>query len=168
MQFYLVTDTLGPDATEGHFEGLGQLKLYTIEQPWNGNAPEHSCVPRGYDYQLIPYFSPKHQIWTWCLHNPQAGIYAFPSGVDSPYAAPAGVVSRSVCEIHPANWAFELEGCIAPGLARGRLDPKVQFPDDTRGMLPAVLSSVAAFKVLCEHLAPDGVSQATGHVLSVR
>jgi hypothetical protein len=80
---------------------------FTIEQPWNNNLQGHSCVPKG-TYELIPHNSPKHPN-TWALHNPSNNIYAEES------MAPVG--GRFDCLIHPANWAFQLEGCIAPGHA---------------------------------------------------
>lgn len=132
----------------------GNLTLQTIEQPWDDNRPDHSCVPDGI-YRLIPYFSPRHQQWTWCLHNPSLSVYATPD------LMAAGKTGRSCCEIHPANVAAQLEGCIAPGLARGQLTIP-PWP-----LANAVLSSREAFDQLVALLAPDGVRDADGHSLII-
>ncbi|MDE2101222.1 MAG: hypothetical protein KGL39_28510 [Patescibacteria group bacterium] len=132
----------------------GKLTLQTIEQPWDDNRPDHSCVPVGL-YQLFPYYSPKHQQWTWCLHNPALNIYATPDLI------PAGKTGRSCCEIHAANVAAQLEGCIAPGLARGQLAIP-PWP-----LANAVLSSREAFDQLVGCLAPNGVKDADSHSLII-
>ncbi|HEY2068249.1 MAG TPA: DUF5675 family protein [Rhizomicrobium sp.] len=80
----------------------------TCEQPWKNNAPGHSCIPAG-QYDLLPYNSPKHGE-TVVFHNPALGIYGTPDRI------PAGCKGRSLCEIHPANWPRQLEGCVAVGL----------------------------------------------------
>lgn len=84
----------------------GDLKLRTIELPWADNAPDKSCVPAG-QYLLVPYISPKHGR-VWRLHNPELNIYG--QGF-----APEG--GRSEIELHAANFARELLGCIAVGLS---------------------------------------------------
>lgn len=43
------------------------------------------------------------------FHNPELGIYGTPS------MGPAGKVARTLCEIHTANWPFQLRGCVAVG-----------------------------------------------------
>ncbi len=80
----------------------------TCEQPWNDNRPGHSCLPPG-DYQLRPYPSPAHGA-TVVFHNPALDIYATPD-----LAPPGDAKSRSLCEIHSANWPFQLKGCVAVG-----------------------------------------------------
>lgn len=109
----------------------GSLTLDTIEPPWiddpaggPGGAPSISCVPAG-TYQLVLHDSAKHPR-TWALVNHDLGIYADPTAS-----------MRDDCLIHPANYAYELEGCIAPGLSR--------LNDGTRWM---VTSSVSAFQKL--------------------
>lgn len=93
------TDT----STVGYID-LAGWTFYTIEQPWRDNEQGHSCVPVG-TYTLIPYVSPRHGA-TYCLHNPLLNIYG--TGT----IPPGG---RSYCEIHSANWASQLNGCIALG-----------------------------------------------------
>jgi hypothetical protein len=97
------------DATMGRLDVDEGKSLYTIEKPWANNTPDISCVPEA-DYQLKPYFSPRHQWWTFCLVNPSVGIYMLPSDI------PPGIIGRSTCEIDIANWAFQLNGCFACGL----------------------------------------------------
>lgn len=83
----------------------GDLKLRTIELPWDDNVPDKSCVPAG-QYLLVPYISPKHGR-VWRLHNPELNVYG--QGF-----VPEG--GRNEIEIHAANFARELLGCIAVGL----------------------------------------------------
>lgn len=72
---------------------------FTIERPWLNNQHGISCIPTGI-YQVEQYNSPtKGDVWQ--LLN---------------------VPNRSNIEIHPANFASQLEGCIAPGDAIGELE----------------------------------------------
>jgi hypothetical protein len=87
----------------------------TVEQPWNGNAPGHSCIPIG-DYRLLPYDSAAHGR-TVVFHNPALGIFGTPAMI------PPGLPGRSLCEIHSANWPFQLEGCVAVGERLADLPP---------------------------------------------
>lgn len=119
---------LATKAADGATTGVltaGTLTLYSIELPWNDNQAGASCVPAG-TYKLVPYFSPKHGA-TWCLENPELGVTADGAGG-----------TRSRCEIHSANWAEQLLGCIALGLdhqpmvnpATGRLEPAIERSKD--------------------------------------
>lgn len=94
------TDAL-VDCTRGLIKLDDGTTLYSLELPWKNNEKNVSCVPPGV-YQLIPYTSPKHDS-TWYLENTDLGVGG------------AGA-HRSFCEIHSANWASQLEGCIALGL----------------------------------------------------
>lgn len=156
-------DLLQKICTEGMLYVPGRTDpFYTMELPWNDNEPDNSCVPYA-SFGLIPYFSMKHSRWTWCLHNPTVGVWAFPldsapAGLEQ-YGKPPAVVGRTCCEIHPANQAWQLEGCIAPGMTRGPMDIG-------RGMLPSVGFSWAAFDQLCQILAPTGeIRDAVGHTI---
>lgn len=144
-------------ATSGSIEGL-QAPVYTVELPWNGNKDNDSCVPDGY-YELVPYFSPKHKRWTWCLHNPELGIYAF----DNMIPAEEKGRARAFIEIHPANYSWELLGCIGPGLGRGQaVNPHTGKTE------PCVWNSGAAFSLIVQALAPDGdIEHAEGHALII-
>ena len=102
----------GPDGTFGRMSLDGADFCATCEQPWNDNLEGHSCIPLG-DYQLLPYESPAHGP-TVVFHNPALGIYGTPAMI------PAGQAGRSLCEIHSANWPFQLRGCVAVG--RERID----------------------------------------------
>jgi len=102
----------------------------TCEQPWNNNISNHSCIPAG-DYELLPYQSPAHGP-TVVFHNPALGIYGTPQMI------PAGTHGRSLCEIHNANWPYQLRGCVAVGKTLTELPP--------HGM--GVTDSVATLKKL--------------------
>jgi hypothetical protein len=71
-------------------------------------------VPPG-EYRLVPHTG-DHQKDVWALVNTEFGIYHWP------WEVPRGkeAVSRATILIHPANWAAELRGCIAPGLHRAK------------------------------------------------
>ena len=158
MQLILTREVYAPDYTQGVFSGPFTAKIYSIEQPFADNKPGHSCVPDGL-YDLVPYYSPKHACWTFCLHNAALGIFALPDMIPE-YA----INGRSVCEIHSANFASQLEGCIAPGLAWGHMKDDASGKDEA-----AVLQSKAAISVLMKVLAPDGeIEHAHGHTLLIR
>ena len=106
-------------------ETLGRLtadfrRWDTIEKPWvpAPNLPcglkGHSCVPAG-TYRLERHSSDAHPN-VWALVNPQLGVYHWPW--DEPKQLQG--IARDCCLIHPANFASELEGCIAPGKSRGK------------------------------------------------
>lgn len=79
----------------------------TIERPWLGNHPDTSCIPEG-TYDFYRFQSPHNgDVWR----------------TDS-------VPDRTAIEIHSANFAHQLEGCIAVGNAIGEIDG-----------IPAILNS---------------------------
>lgn len=101
----------------------GPLACDAIEQPDNHDQPGHSCVPIG-TYQLVQHTSARlHEddgvtpLRTWALVNPSLGVTHSP---DDPIPGNCQYPHRSECLIHPANFARQLEGCIAPGAARTR------------------------------------------------
>lgn len=129
------------EATLGQIE-LGGWTFYTIELPWRSNEKGKSCVPAG-EYKLVPYNSPRHGA-TYCLHNPRLNVYG-------PGVIPAG--GRSYCEIHPANWASELNGCIALGMQN-----RPMYNPETKRTEPAVEESriaVAKFLGIIGTYQPD-------------
>jgi hypothetical protein len=136
--------TYGDMATTGVVTA-GSLTFFSIELPWRDNEAGESCVPEGM-YDLIPYFSPKHGS-TWCLQNPALGVTADGAGG-----------TRSRCEIHSANWAEQLLGCIALGL-----DDQPMFDPLTNRVEPAIERSKDAIADLCRLL---GVLS-TGHTLTI-
>jgi hypothetical protein len=81
---------------------------YTIERPWIpdplhvGGLAGRSCVPVGV-YELVLHDSEAHPE-TWALVNAVLGVTHY------------GPSARSAVLIHPANHAYELRGCIAPGM----------------------------------------------------
>lgn len=91
----------------GHFS-LGDFSCYALE-----NAPRQ--IPAG-RYKLSKYWSQLNQRNVLLLND---------------------VPGRSLIEVHPANFAKQLKGCIAPGLRRSA--------DGT-----AVLDSVRAFIEIVE------------------
>lgn len=54
----------------------------------------------------------------------------------------------SYIEIHPANWAHQLLGCIAPGLSRGT---------------NSVLESKKAFKLICDRIKKHDITHISIH-----
>jgi hypothetical protein len=132
VQIQIVRSAASSDAngTFGRMSLDGADFCATCEQPWNNNLEGHSCIPVG-DYQLLPYDSPAHGP-TVVFHNPALGIYGTPALI------PAGQAGRSLCEIHPANWPFQLRGCVAVGDALTDIAPN--------GM--GVTHSVATFQAL--------------------
>ncbi len=96
------------------------LVAQTLELEWLDNAPRVSCIPLG-TYTCTRRYSPKHKQEVF--------------GIDD-------VPGRSQIEIHSANLASQLLGCVAVGTERGELDGE-----------PAVLHSVTAFTALMTELA---------------
>jgi hypothetical protein len=70
------------------------VRLYTVERPWLGNAPSISCIPEGvYQLRPRPFFR---------------GGYDAIEIMDVP--------DRSHILIHIANWPWDVEGCVGPGI----------------------------------------------------
>lgn len=116
----LVRDTKTATETLGNLTA-GPVVADTIEQPDNHDTPGHSCIPVG-TYQLVEHVSARlHEddgttpLRTWALVNPALGVTHAPS---DPIPGGIGYPHRSECLIHPANYASQLEGCIAPGKSR--------------------------------------------------
>lgn len=97
---------------------LGFEIFQTIERPWisapigQGGAKGVSCVPKGL-YKLVLHDSEAHPR-TWALVNPELDVYHLPT--DAPLAQRQ--YARTAVLLHPANWPYELRGCIAPGMKR--------------------------------------------------
>lgn len=85
----------------------GGRVCFTCEQPWNENKNNTSCIPEG-DYELRAFNSPAHG-HTFVFHNPALDVYA------TPRLIPTGRPGRSLCEIHVANWPYQLRGCVGVG-----------------------------------------------------
>jgi hypothetical protein len=134
----------GPSRDDGTF-GTAELDDGTIfdslELPWRDNAPGKSCILQGsYTAQLVN--SPHFGFPVWQLQF---------------------VPGRSFIEIHPANWAgnvdkglyADLLGCIGLGHGVGVLQP----PEATYAPQLAILSSRAAFA--------EFMQKTTGNALTV-
>lgn len=77
--------------------------FYTVEKPWQNNAPEISCVPDG-EYTLTPHNSKKYGN-VLCLINEDKGVTHFKESHSKRYA----------CLIHTANYERDVLGCIGLG-----------------------------------------------------
>src|SRR5690349_2620025 len=92
---------------------VGQLQITSIERPWipsdlcKGGTKGISCVPLGL-YKLVRHNTDAHPM-TCALVNRDLDVVHLPGESDNPNA-------RTAVLIHPANWAHELRGCIAPGM----------------------------------------------------
>jgi hypothetical protein len=110
---------------------LGDLSLVSIERPWiasatsKGGSKGISCVPVG-TYKLVRHNSDAHPM-TWALVNEELDVVHYPR---------AGLASgtRTAVLIHPANWAAELRGCIAPGTRAGLGERGYQVYDSRKAM----------------------------------
>ena len=74
-------------------------EVFTVEPPWENNDPMVSCIPEGTYPASRGTFQNRYEDLE--LHN---------------------VPGRSKVEMHGANWAHQLKGCIAPGMEIGWLD----------------------------------------------
>jgi hypothetical protein len=83
------------------FDGVKKVfECKTLELPWRDNQRSISSVPAG-RYELVLEYSPRFKQKLWELK---------------------GVPGRSECKIHTANFARQLNGCIAPGKGYADLD----------------------------------------------
>jgi len=73
---------------------LADRSWLTVERPWKNNEPSISCIPTG-------------------IYRLRHGTFA--AGGGYPDLEFVDVPGRSHIEIHAANVASELKGCIAPG-----------------------------------------------------
>lgn len=117
MKLILIRDFHSNECTLGklHIPAAGRdFECDTIERPWiptplsRGGRKSESCVPTGI-YRLERHNSEAHPD-TWALVNPDLDVLH--------YEDRARPNARALVLIHPANYARELRGCIAPGLRR--------------------------------------------------
>lgn len=156
MNLILVRDAPRLDCQEGILS-LNGAQYFTMERPWLQDQPNLSCVPVG-TYELVPHTvinGVLAGLQTYALSNPDLGVFPEP-----PASYTGNNPLRVACLIHPANWAFQLEGCIAPGKARGLL-----MSPQTNSLEPAVLSSDDAFK---EVMAALGGPRQIGNTLVIQ
>ena len=118
----------GETATLGRLQFDGQV-LHTIERPWKpglpGGMPFVSCVPDG-DYQLLDHVRPNGD-HVLALRNPVLGVWYSTANLP-----PAG--GRSLILIHAANYAEQVQGCIAPGLGSTVVDNRLMVTHSRRAM----------------------------------
>lgn len=104
--------TLERVAHDPSFGTLGKLYIgdkifYTVEQDWENNQPYKSCIPNG-EYYLFPHTSPRFGE-CYIMENTSLGVTKNNTSTSK----------RFGCLIHSANYASQLQGCIAPGLQYG-------------------------------------------------
>lgn len=105
-QFYLSRYEGTPEHTRGILQVAGGgFECQTIEPPWKNNRPFESCIPAG-NYICLPYTGDR-----W------GPVYAMIGGV---VGLDKEKDTRWACLIHPANYAHQLEGCIALGNKTGQ------------------------------------------------
>lgn len=121
LKLELMRDVRTPTETLGWLR-IGAHNFETIERNWFAGPGDSiiagkkgvSCVPVG-TYRLERHDTEAHPN-TWALVNHDLFVYHWPWEVPASLLATA----RTVCLIHPANFASELRGCIAPGMERLR------------------------------------------------
>lgn len=89
------------------YDSEDKVICYTVEQLWKDNKPFVSCIPEG-KYKLVDFKSSKYGE-TVALVNHDNHVYAHKNGPGDRYA----------CLLHAANYAPQLQGCIAPGSKLG-------------------------------------------------
>jgi len=92
--------------TRSRIAWLGQT-FHGLEPPWLDNQRFKSCIPSG-AYTLLPHEAPRFGL----------GI-AFFGGSVVLDESKKDYAERFACLIHPANYARQLQGCLAPGLKQG-------------------------------------------------
>ena len=100
-----------PTETQGRLTADG-FECATLEQPWRpgrypGGESFRSCIPDG-EYCLFPFERPNGER-VFALVNESLGVHLYGKRGD-PF--------RFLCLIHPANFVYEIAGCIAPGRDR--------------------------------------------------
>lgn len=90
---YRIVRSYTPTATIGYMD-LGGTRVQTLEQPWNNNEPNRSCIPEG----------------TYIVKRDKTGKHQW-------YAV-QNVANRTFIEWHVANEVEELAGCTAFGMRR--------------------------------------------------
>lgn len=153
MLLQLQRYSYAPTETEGqlHVEGY---TFATIEPPWIpwkdiGGKPFESCVPDGV-YALSPVKRAKDGSDSYVLINTELGVYPDQESMN-------GAPGRYACLIHAANFVFQLNGCIAPGMKRGILKNNGNGAYER-----AVLSAGDAMRII------RGILGAEQHAIEIR
>jgi len=100
-----------------------------LELPWKDNQARVSCIPEG-EYDIVLEYSPAFKIDLWEIK---------------------GVPGRSECKIHTANYARQLNGCIAPGKTISDIDTDgifdVTSSEATRKLLHAAMGTATKARI---------------------
>lgn len=108
------------------------LTLCSMERPWiasstcKGGLKGKSCVPLG-TYKLERHDSKKHPR-TFALVNHDLDVVHYEGDDQDPDE------DRATCLIHPANFARQLMGCIAPGLSTSTFNGEYMVTSSVRAM----------------------------------
>ncbi len=116
------------DGTFGVLLVNGEIIAFTLERPWIGNEQNVSCIPPGL------YHARKREDW-------------FGAEKYGPTYQVENVQGRTGILFHVGNTIEDLQGCIAPGLAMGRMNDR-----------KAVLNSGAAFRLFLKEMGNVGES----------
>lgn len=110
-ELLIIRDEWSNDETLGRIIFANE-DLAALERPWMptkpGGEPFLSCVPAGW-YRLRPHTRPNGDR---VLALTNAGLAVYYNDADRPSG-----VGRYLILIHPANWTYQIAGCIAPGLS---------------------------------------------------
>ena len=82
---------------------IGNIPLFSsicLERGWRNNEQNVSCIPLG-EYEVVLEYSPKFETMLWEIK---------------------GVIDRSECKFHTANYWHDLNGCIALGSEVGDIN----------------------------------------------
>lgn len=123
MEILLERFAYMPTATLGRLRIPGESSLVTVERPWLSNLRGESCIPEGV-YECKPFSGAKFKNVFQVMDVP----------------------NRTYILFHAANYAHELQGCIAPGL---ELMPE-------KSELLGVINSRAAMERLKEAVPAEG------------
>tara|TARA_R100001594_G_scaffold68050_2_gene102346 strand:- start:1196 stop:1657 length:462 start_codon:yes stop_codon:yes gene_type:complete len=108
--------------------------FHGIECPWKENKAGVSCIPSG-KYELVPHSSDRYP-----------DVWAFVGGTVAHYPdSMQEGQTRYACLIHAANYAHQIQGCLALGTGKGETKHDGES-------IPAVWSSRDAISALREEL----------------
>ena len=114
--------------TLGLLSGAGLAPVFVMEPPWRDNARNRSCIPAGL-YEVVPHLSPRHRRCLLVTQVPGRSHILFHAG------NLGGDTDR--------GWKTHTQGCLLPGLRRGRLSVGGRSQ-------AAVLASRTAFRHLMD------------------
>ena len=96
----------GEHGTVGVLCAPGLPPTPVMEPPWRGNRRNRSCIPAGL-YEVVPHLSPRHRRCLLVTQVPGRSHILFHAG------NLGGDVER--------GWHTHTQGCLLPGLRRGRM-----------------------------------------------